>query len=383
MRGGERCLEQFLTLFPDAHVYSLFHLPGATSSLIDEHVRGTSWLQQLPRIERYYRCLLPLFPLAVRSINIEPGKYDVVISLSHAAAKNVKVPHGTRHIVYLFTPMRYIWDQVQAYFGRCASHILWPILAPLRRWDFNGSTKVDELVSISRFVSARARCFYRRNSSVIYPPVDTSWIKSPVNLEAVNLEPSTTKPKQGEAFLFAGALVPYKGAQVVIEAFNTLGLPLWVVGDGPDAKVLRSVAKKNITFFGRISDNELAEVYGLSRALVFPAIEDFGMIPVEVMAAGRPVIGVNRGGVAESVIGVAPGTSPPFNPLTTGVLMPRASLNAKVGRVCVEHLIVAIRYFIEQAEGHISTSACIERSRQFSPERFFHEWHRMLLKEFN
>jgi len=378
MRGGERCLEQFLTLFPEAHVYSLFHLPGATSSLIDEHVKGTSWMQQLPKIEKYYRCMLPLFPLAARSIHIEPDKYDIVISLSHAAAKNVKVPKGTRHVVYLFTPMRYIWDQAQAYFGRSATHILWPIFAALRRWDFNGSTRVDEVVSISRFVSARARCFYRRNSRVIYPPVDTSWIKSSVRLEA-------STHKQGEAFLFAGALVPYKGAQVVIEAFNALGLPLWVVGDGPAAKVLRSMAKKNITFFGRISDSELAEVYGLSRALVFPAIEDFGMIPVEMMAAGRPVISVNRGGVAESVVGVAPGTSGPLSPLITGVLLPRASLNGKIGGVGVslEQLILAIRYFIEQAEGCISPTACVERSRQFSPERFFQEWHRLLIKEFN
>lgn len=365
MRGGERCLQAFLAMFPDAHIYTLVHAPGTTSDVIDRQVLGTSVLQHFPGVARYYRALLPLYPIAAALLRI-PDQYDVVISLSHAAAKNVTVPANTPHFCYTFTPMRYAWDQAEAYFGT-ATPLLWPLLAGLRRWDVAGSQNVRDFVSISRFVAARVRCFYNRASTVIYPPVDTSWIPTFTSKSWV----------QGEAFLYAGALVPYKGGQVVIEAFNALGLPLWVVGGGPLLKSLRASAKGNVMFLGRLDDKELADRYRACRALVFPALEDFGMIPVEVMAAGRPVIGLAAGGVAESVLGMTVGDLQPTPKEATGILIPRIPGRSRAYPVTSDHVVNAVRYFLER-EGDFSSAACVQRAGAFSPAIFAQSWGEFL-----
>lgn len=352
MRGGERCLYAFLSLYPEADIFTLLHVPGTTSPLIDRRVVKTSFLQRIPMAGKIYRYCLPLYPRAVSGFSFEG--YDLVISLSHAAAKNIQVPEGVRHICYCFTPMRYIWDQAEAYFGRMTP-ILSPILRHLRRWDIE-SGRPDMLIAISEFVSERIRACYGREAHVIYPPVDTGWIKPIPQL------------LEGEAFLCAGALVPYKNIHVAVQAFNRLGLPLWIAGSGPEERKLREIAGRNVLFFGRVSDEELASLYAHCRALVFPGVEDFGMIPVECMAAGRPVIALNEGGAAETVIGVECGAQNPADVTgKTGVLY----RNEKPGPV--ESLMSAVQYFASM-EGDIDPRSCIVRAKSFSPERFFRSW---------
>jgi glycosyltransferase involved in cell wall biosynthesis len=360
VRGGERCLEVFLALYPDADLFTLIHVPGATTPQIESRVRGTSYLQRFPHVSRYYRALLPLYPSAARRLPLTD--YDLVISLSHAAAKNVIPGPNAVHISYCFTPMRYIWDQAPLYFGS-ATPLLLPIIRNLRSWDVRGSTTVTRFVAISRFIAARIRCFYHRSSDVIPPPVDVSWIQ-PISHHT-----------QGEAFLYAGALVPYKRPDLVVEAFNRIGEKLWVVGSGPEERRLREIARPNITFTGYVSDAELASYYARCRALVFPGKEDFGMIPVECMAAGRPVIALDRGGAAETVRGVRHwiGESPHD---ATGVFV--HSRKGSSASQDLDALLESLRYFLDH-EHEFLPSRCIERARSFSPHHFARAWERTLV----
>jgi len=378
LRGGERCLEAFLRIYPQADVYTLIHVPEATSPLIDAQVKQASFLQKFPAVRKYYRLLLPLYPAAIKSLRIDG--YDLVISLSHSAAKNVVVPKNTFHICYCFTPMRYIWDQAESYFGKLTP-LVWPILKSLRNWDVKGAERPDAFVAISRFVAARIRCFYGRDSEVIYPPVDTSWISS-----------AASKTK-GVAFLYAGALVPYKRPDLVVEAFNKLEEPLWIVGRGPMESQLRKLAKHNVTFFGHVPDSELANFYRKSRALIFPGVEDFGMVPIECLAAGRPVIGLFDGALRETILGVRPWSynsgDPIIDPLegidTTKIMASHASgvfieKKPNAGRQAeIEALCESVKFFISK-ESEISVESCVRRAEHFSPMRFYRAWNELLVR---
>ena len=354
LRGGERCLLEFLKIYPEADILTLIHSKGKTDVIIDEHVKQQSFLGYLPGIENYYRYLLPLFPLAVSTLRL--SGYDLVICLSHAAAKNVSVPKGVKKVCYCFTPMRYIWDQADTYFGKQTPY-LQPILGFLRDWDRRGARSVDSFVAISKFIQARIRLFYKRNSTVIYPPVRTEWIR-PIS-----------KYKTGDAFLYAGALVPYKRPDVVIEAFNRLGHPLVVAGSGPMLSELKEKSRSNIIFTGQTSDSEMAELYRTTRALVFPAIEDFGMIPVEVQAAGRPVIGFDRGGIRESIIGARIGATVPAN--ATGVYLSSRAQNP------IDEVKKGVEFFIAN-ESKFLPSSCTSQAETFSPDRFKNEFLRLM-----
>jgi glycosyltransferase involved in cell wall biosynthesis len=361
LRGGERCLQAFLELYPDADIFTLLHVPGTTSAGIDARVKQTSFLQKFPRVEKYYRLLLPLYPWAAGSLNL--NGYDLIISLSHAAAKNVKVPKRAVHICYCFSPMRYIWDQTFNYFGRLTP-VLWPIVKYLRSWDLAGSKRVDHFVAISKFVAARIRCFYKCAADVIYPPVDTSWI--------------VPRPdaKRGSAFLYAGALVPYKRVDLVIRAFNELEEDLWIVGRGPEEKKLKAMAGPNISFIGYVSDHDLAGFYRNCRALIFPGTEDFGMIPVECLAAGRPVIGAYAGGLVESLSGLKIWQNDCFEveQSPTGVFFESGRKEE------LPALKEAIAFFIEREES-IAQVACIRRSELFSPKHFRERWYSLLTQK--
>lgn len=360
MRGGEKCLQAFLRIYPQADIYTLLHVPGSTSDEIDRRVKGTSFFQKLPGIERYYRLLLPLYPLAVRSLNLEG--YDMVISLSHAAAKNVRVPRGARHVSYCFTPMRYIWDQAEIYFRRLTP-LLWPLIKSLRHWDKRATCSVDEIVGISRFVAARIRCYYGRKATVIYPPVDTSWIQ-PIHSYS-----------RGEAFLYAGALVPYKNVDQLVEVFNRLGHELWIAGKGPEEKKLRKMAGRNIRFLGPVSDAELARLYAGCRALLFPAIEDFGMIPIECMAAGRPVIGLYAGALKESLNGVKPWINSHLAAgKYSGVFIDPHMPDR------VDSIARSVNFFIEN-EQLFEPASCIARAELFSPLRFYSAWADLVVRK--
>ncbi|MCB0339428.1 MAG: glycosyltransferase, partial [Bdellovibrionales bacterium] len=356
MRGGERCLDVFVKLYPNADIFTLIHIPGTTNSAIDSRVVQTSFLQKIPGIRKFYRYFLPLYPLAIRGFDF--SEYDLVISLSHAAAKNISVPRGVKHICYCFTPMRYIWDQADSYFGK-AVLVLWPIIRLLREWDVRASQRVDKFVAISKFVAGRIRKYYARNSRVIYPPVDNTWI-TPI----ADYFP-------GEAFLYAGALVPYKNVDSVVRAFNKLGEKLWIVGEGPEKERLQKMADKNIEFVGFVPDAELAKYYYRCRALIFPAKEDFGIIPIECLAAGRPVIGLYAGALRESLKGARHWVRGNLNiRQKSGVFFPQRSS-------IVQGIIGAVNFFREH-EASFNPKVCVANAKQFSKQVFVSSWNAFL-----
>ena len=288
MRGGERVLEILCRGFPDALLFTLIHDPGAISEVIKAHEIRTSWLQAVPGIMKHYRCLLPLFPSAVESMNVPQA--DLLISTSHCIAKGLRPGQGTRHMCYCFTPMRYAWAFHKEYFGEnpFKAVISRPILSMLRAWDRKASARVDRFVAISRHVRKRIADFYGRESDVVYPPVDTEkWTPG--------------ENSQRDFDLIVSALVPYKRIDLAVSAYTKLGYPLKVVGTGNRAGALRSMAGSNIEFLGWKTDEEILGLYRACRMLVFPGEEDFGIVPLEAQACGRPVVAYARGGALESV----------------------------------------------------------------------------------
>ncbi len=365
MRGGERCLEAFLDIYPEADIFTLVHIPGSTTARIDSRVKGTSFLNRVPGIARIYRALLPLFPLAVRSLRLDG--YDLVISLSHAAAKNVRVPQGVPHICYCFTPMRYIWDQAPVYFRGITFYLVQPLLWPLRAWDRRGAKRVTEFIAISSFIAARIRRFYGRRAIVISPPVRSA---SEIARVLTKEELALLNTNQESFFLCAGALVPYKRVDVAIAACNSLGLPLWVIGKGPELEALKAQAGSTVKLLGHVSEAFLWECYDRCRALLFPGIEDFGIVPVECLASGRPVIAVQAGGVAETVQGVPVGTPSEALPQrASGVFIPKSGFGSPAA------FAQAIRYF-QTIEGQFQAQYIRENAQHFESVSFFRAWRR-------
>jgi glycosyltransferase involved in cell wall biosynthesis len=294
MRGGERVLDQFCALFPEADLYTLVHVAGSTSQRIDSHRIFSSPLSRLPGTRRHYRKLLPLFPWAIEHFRL--SGYDLVLSSSHAVAKGVRAPHGAVHLCYCFTPMRYVWDQTDAYLGRGLRRLLaQPLVRYLRQFDVRTSTprRVQRFVAISQCVADRIWRHYGREASVVYPPVDLE-----------RLQPSGSKPE--DFYLLVGGFVPYKREDLAIDAFRGLGHRLVVAGEGPMRAALAARAPANVTFLGRVSDSDLVQLYARCRALVYPQEEDFGIIAVEAQACGRPVIAFGRGGIRETVVPLRP-----------------------------------------------------------------------------
>jgi glycosyltransferase involved in cell wall biosynthesis len=291
MRGGERCLEVFCELFPDADLFTLVHSPGSVSPRIESMRIHTSFLQNLPGIEKYYRYTLPLMPWAIGSFNLIG--YDLILSSSHCVAKGVRITGGGTHICYCFTPMRYIWDQFDIYFsgkGRWVQSLFMRLLRPfLKNWDIRSNRRVDQFIAISRHIQKKIENDYQRESTVIAPPVNTGFY-SPSN-----------EPRE-DFFLMVGALSPYKRVDLAVEAFNELGYPLKIIGAGPEMPYLRSIAASNIQFLGSITDDQVRSHYARCRALVFPGEEDFGIVPLEAQAMGCPVIALGKGGALETVI---------------------------------------------------------------------------------
>ena len=298
MRGGERCLEVFAELFPEADLFTLLHVPGSVAPVIERRRIVTSFLQRLPQAERRYRHYLPLFPAAVRAFDLRG--YDLVLSSSHAVAKSVRVPAGALHVCYCFTPMRYVWDLYDDYFGPRAGPVtrllMPPVAAWLRRWDRKTARGVHHFVAISRFVADRIRRAYGREADVIYPPVDVSRFR--------------VEEAPGEFYLVVSALTPYKRVDLAVEACNRLGRQLRVVGSGPEERRLRALAGPTVEFLGWRDDAEIADLYARARALLFPPLEDFGITPLEAMAAGRPVIAFGEGGARETVVPPGEGEPP-------------------------------------------------------------------------
>lgn len=305
-RGGERVVEAICRLFPQADIFTLLCDPDALSSALRKHKVTTSFLQGIPGSRRWHRHLLPLMPLAGEQFDLRD--YDVVISSESGPSKGVLTSPGTCHICYCHTPMRYAWDFYQDYKNRSG-------LGPLRRtafaltthyarlWDRAAADRVDFFAANSHNVALRIKKFYRRDAEVIYPPVDVS--------------SASLSRNHGDYYLMVGQLVAYKRADLAIEACNRLGRPLRIVGNGEEYKRLSRLAGTCVTFMGGLTDDEVRRQYANCRALIFPGEEDFGIVPVEAQAFGKPVIAFGRGGVRETVIAAEPDSVPPE--LATGV----------------------------------------------------------------
>jgi glycosyltransferase involved in cell wall biosynthesis len=286
MRGGEKCLEVLCELFPEADLFTLLHIPGSVSPLIERRPIKSSFIQSLPFSKKSYRTYLPLFPMAIERFSLKG--YDLILSCSHCVAKGVIPSPDALHISYLLTPMRYAWDMYGEYFGNGRNGIIPFFIHYLRMWDVTSSQRVDHFISISRHVENRVKKFYRRETEVIHPPVDTKRFR--------------LQKEKEDFFLIVSSLVPYKRIDLAVEAFNRSGYPLRIIGSGPGENRLRRRAKSNIEFLGWLPDEKVADYFSKCRALIFPGEEDFGIVPLEAMACGKPVIAYGKGGVLETVI---------------------------------------------------------------------------------
>jgi glycosyltransferase involved in cell wall biosynthesis len=293
MRGGEKCLEVLCRAFPQATLYTLIHRRGTLSPAIESMTIRTSALQRIPGVFRWYRHLLPIMPLAARGWRVKD--VDLVISLSHCVAKAVVPPPGVAHICYCFTPMRYAWQGRDTYLESWSDRpvrrfVARRMLSRLRRWDRRTASRVSHFVAISETVRRRiARC-YRRDSRVIQPPVDVEFYS-----------PAPEAPSRSADYLVVSALVPYKRIDQAIAACTRSGRRLIVLGEGPERARLEAIAGSSVTFLGWQPDDVIRDHYRHCRALLFPGDEDFGIVPIEALACGAPVIALGRGGVAETV----------------------------------------------------------------------------------
>ena len=347
-RGGERVVEAMASMFPQADLFSLVVDTKAVPDSLRERPIKTSFLQKLPGGHRWHRHLLPLYPLALEQFDL--NAYDLVLSSESGPAKGVLTSATTCHICYCHSPMRYLWDFYHQYrnganfaswsrpFFTLATHYL-------RMWDAASAGRVDYFVANSRNVASRIRKHYRRNSAVIYPPV--------------NVHAGYLAERVEDFYLVVGQLVDYKRMDLAIAVCNRLGRRLHVVGEGQQYGRLRRLAGPSIHFYGALSDKDLQEQYAHCRALLFPGEEDFGIVPVEALSFGRPVIAYDRGGVTETVKGLRLGSQDvPEN--STGIFFPTQS---------VDSLVEALREF-EEVEHRFCPSLIKKHADRFAPEHF-------------
>lgn len=296
-RGGERVLEALCEMYPDAPIYTLIHDKGSTSPVIESREIVTSFLDKIPGIYKNYRKFLPLMPLAADMMKITHD-CDLVISSSHCVIKGVKKPKGSRHICYIHSPMRYIYDQFENYFGsaslpiKISAYLIRPYLT---WWDKNSNRNVDLFLPNSKFVEKRVHRYYGKSTptKVIYPFVDLDDFKNT----------QENPPEKENFYLMVTAFAPNKRVDLAIEAFNKTQLPLKIIGGGSESEIshLKSIAKDNIEFLGKVSRQEVISHYSRAKAFIFPGVEDFGITPLESMAAGTGVIAYEAGGVLETL----------------------------------------------------------------------------------
>jgi glycosyltransferase involved in cell wall biosynthesis len=353
MRGGERCFEAACHLWPDADVFTLVHIPGSVSPVIESHKIYTSFIQRICPDVKHFRCYLPLFPFAMERFDL--SQYDLVISFSHCVAKGAKVRPGTPHICYCHTPMRYAWDMRQSYLESLHVPQRWltaAVLDYLKWWDRKTASRVGEFIANSNYIKGRIKTAYNREALVIYPPVDCS---------RFNLS-----NQDDGYYLIVSAPAPYKRIDLAVEAFSSLNRRLVIIGNGHEKSALKRNAGKNIEFFGDLSDSEVADHMERCTALIFPGEEDFGIVPVEAQACGKPVIAFGRGGATETVIGFnnADGKQP------TGVFFEKQD---------AETLISAIRVF-ESNQNAFDPAVCRNNALRFDTPLFRDAFYRVVGK---
>ena len=345
--GAERVLEQMLDVLPDADLFSLidFVEPSQRGFLRGRPVR-TSFLQRLPGTRRHYRHFLPLMPLAIEQLDL--SGYDLVISSSYAVAKGVLTGPDQLHICMCYSPMRYAWDLQHQYLRESGldrgvrSWVARWMLHRTRNWDARTGAGVDEFLAISRFVSRRIRKVYRRDSTVIYPPVDTDAFTP------------GSETRREPFYVTASRLVPYKRVELIVEAFSQMpDRTLVVIGDGPEANRIRAKASANVQLLGEQPFLVLLDHLRRARAFVFAAEEDFGIVPIEAQACGTPVIAYEKGGALETLRGLD-------HPQSTGVFFPDQTVTA---------LQTAIATF-EREAARITPEACRHNALRFRAELF-------------
>lgn len=343
MRGGEKVVEQFCEMFPEADIFTHAYDPMSITPTISKHRVVTTFISRLPGSARHFRRYLPLMPRALEALDL--SSYDLIISSESGPAKAVITAPDAFHICYVHSPMRYLWDQKKVY-GDDASVLERLALAimghKLRIWDAASACRPDKLVANSDFVRNRIRKCWGREASVISPPVQIDFFEDSANQVAANT-------LENEApYLFVGELVGYKQPSLAVQACNRLNRPLIVVGDGPLRKKLEMQAGPSVTFKGRVSNKDLQKLYKNCKALLYPGVEDFGITPLEVAAAGRPTIALRKGGACETIVHKV-----------TGFLYKDPTLNGLIG---------AIQAF--EKSNWFSPSEAMERANTFSPDIF-------------
>lgn len=289
--GSERIINIFCQLFPNADIFSLVYNENTIGNYLNGRKVNTSFIQKLPLGIKKYQAYLPLMPIAIEQFDL--SKYDLVISSSSCVAKGVITGANTLHICYCHTPMRYAWDMYNVYLDQnnikgIKKALVTIIMNYLRMWDRLSADRVDHFIANSNTVKNRIAKHYKKDATVIYPPVNTDFYN--------------ISDEQEDYFLVVSRLVPYKRIDLAVETFNELNLPLFIIGDGSEYKKLKSCARSNIKFLGRLSDEEIRCYYSKCRAFIFPGEEDFGITPLEAMASGKPVIAYRAGGVRETVV---------------------------------------------------------------------------------
>jgi glycosyltransferase involved in cell wall biosynthesis len=288
MRGGEKVLEAICEMFPQADIYTHAYDAKRVSPTIRAHRVRTTFIGRLPFATRRYQRYLPLMPMALEQLDLR--EYDLVISIESGPTKGVVVGPNARHLCLCLTPMRYVWDMYPDYLrtaGPITRLLMRPIIHWLRMWDVTAAARVDRFAGISRHVCARIQRYYHRDADLLYPPVD--------------VDRFTCATTAGDVYLVVGQLVRYKRVDLAIDAFNRLQLPLVVIGEGEELSALKRRAGPTVQMLGWQGDEVVRQYYARCRALIFPGEEDFGIVPVEAMAAGRPVIAYARGGALDTV----------------------------------------------------------------------------------
>ena len=346
--GSEQVLLEMHAMFPEAPIYTTMYDPSRLPARFADLPVRTSFLQHLPAASRFYGAAVPLMPTAFRHFDL--SGFDLVLSSAHAFAKAVRVPEGTVHVCYCYTPLRYAWSHQDEYLARMPlSPALTPagrlVLNVLRGWDLEAAKGVDRFVAISETVRQRIRAFYGRDSEVVPAPVDLS-----------RFRPAPSESRDPDApILVVGRLFPYKRVDAAVEACTRLGVQLKVIGRGPELPRLRRLAGPTVRFLGEVDDRTLEEEYRACRMLLFTSDEDFGLAPLEAMASGRPVLALDRGGARETVVRGVTG-----------------DFYADGG---VDSLVDALQRF---REDDYDPLACAARAAEFSPARFRSELREVL-----
>jgi len=340
MRGGERVLERVLRKFPEADLFTHVYDPDAVSAIIRERNVQTTFINDLPFARQLYKHYLPLMPMALESLDL--SGYDLVLSFEAGPAKGVLAPPMALHVCYCHSPMRYLWGAQADYrksaglASRAMMSILFP---PLRVWDYAAAARVDGFIANSHFIRRRIRRAYGREATIVHPPAA--------------VEAFTPSARVGDEYLWISQMTPYKRGDLAVEAFNRLGLPLHMVGDGEMRRKLMASAKSNIRFSANLSFAELQQAYAACRGLIYTAEEDFGIVPVEAMAAGRPVLAYGRGGVLDTI-----------SPGKTGLFFDDQTADS---------LVAGVREF-EAWLPTFEPRDAICRAARFSGERFDHDF---------